>query len=106
MATGRSAFSPRIHGILTLTASTLWAKETYAPAGHPSFRAFFPVYPYCNTVHPEGERISAPLRVHTGELDDWTPSAPYAKLVSSIRASGQDAAITLTRRAGGGAGRP
>ena len=31
----------------------------------------------------------------TGELDHWTTSAPCAQLVSSIRASSQDAAITL-----------
>lgn len=93
---GRMALMGFSHGgILTLGASTLWAKETYAPAGQPAFRAFFPFYPYCNTVYPERERISAPLRVHTGELDDWTPSAPCAQLVSSLRASGQDATITL-----------
>jgi dienelactone hydrolase len=82
-------------GILTLGASTVWAQETYAPAGKPTFRAFIPFYPYCNTVYPERDRISAPLRIHTGELDDWTPAAPCVGLVESLKASGQDAAITL-----------
>jgi len=40
-------------GILTLSAATQWARETYAPAGQPAFRAFLPFYPYCNSVYPE-----------------------------------------------------
>ena len=86
-------------GILTLGASTQWAKETYAPTGQPSFRAFVPFYPYCNTTYPGRERITAPLRLHTGELDDWTPSAPCAQLVEAMRASGHDATISIYPRA-------
>lgn len=82
-------------GILTLGASTVWAKETYAPAGQPGFRAFFPFYPYCNTVYPERQRISAPLRIHMGELDDWLPVGPCVRLADSLKASGQDASITV-----------
>ncbi|MGH9364648.1 MAG: dienelactone hydrolase family protein [Thermoanaerobaculia bacterium] len=82
-------------GILTMGASTVWAKETYAPAGQPAFRAFLPFYPYCNTVYPERERVSAPLRIHTGELDDWTPAGPCARLADSLKASGQDVTITV-----------
>lgn len=82
-------------GILALEASTLWAKETYAPAGQPGFRAFFPFYPYCNTEYPERQRISAPLRIHMGELDDWLPVGPCVRLVDRLRASGQDASITV-----------
>lgn len=86
-------------GILTLGASTQWAKDTYAPAGQPFFRAFMPFYPYCNTVYPGRERILAPLRLHTGELDDWTPSAPCAQLVDAMRAAGHDARIDIYPRA-------
>jgi dienelactone hydrolase len=86
-------------GILTLGASTRWAKETYAPAGHPSFRGFVSFYPYCNTIYPGRERIAAPLRIHTGELDDWTPAAPCAQLVDAMRAAGQDATIHVYPRA-------
>jgi dienelactone hydrolase len=82
-------------GILTMGASTAWARETYAPPGQPAFRAFLPFYPYCNTVYPERERISAPLRIHSGALDDWTPAEPCARLAQSLKASGQDAAITV-----------
>ena len=54
-------------GILTMGAATAWAMETIAPAGRPAFRAFFAFYPFCNTVYPERERISGPVRIHTGE---------------------------------------
>ena len=86
-------------GILALGASTVWAKGTYAPVGQPAFRAFLPFYPYCNTVYPERERISAPLRIHTGELDDWTPAAPCIRLIETLRANAQDAIITVYRGA-------
>jgi dienelactone hydrolase len=82
-------------GILTIGASTVWAKETFAPSGQPAFRAFLPFYPYCNTVYPERERISAPVRIHSGELDDWCPAGPCVRLVEMLRTSGQDATITV-----------
>jgi dienelactone hydrolase len=82
-------------GILTLGASTAWARETFAPDGRPAFRAFFPFFPYCNTIYPERERVSAPLRIHIGELDDWTPAASCVRLVEMLKASGQDAEITV-----------
>ena len=82
-------------GILTLGASTAWAKETFAPPGQPSFRAFLPFYPACNNIYPERERISAPLRIHSGELDDWTPAGPCVRLAEILKTSGQDATITI-----------
>jgi len=82
-------------GALTMGASTAWALETFAPSGQPAFRAFLPFYPYCNTVYPERERISAPVRIHTGELDDWLPAGPCVRLTEILRASGQDATITV-----------
>lgn len=80
-------------GIVTMLASTAWAKEVYAPAGQPAFRAFFPFYPYCNVVFPERNRISAPVRIHTGAADDWTPAKPCAELAASLKAAGQDIGI-------------
>lgn len=82
-------------GIVTMYASTMWAKETFAPAGQPSFRAFIPFYPYCNPVFPERNRVSAPVRIHIGAADDWTPAKPCAELAASLKASGQDVAITV-----------
>ena len=82
-------------GILTMGASTVWARETFVPAGQPAFRAFVAFYPFCNIGYPEQERISAPVRIHSGELDDWTPAAPCARVAEILKASGQDAAMTL-----------
>jgi dienelactone hydrolase len=82
-------------GILTLAASTTWAAETYAPVGQARFRAFLPFYPYCNTRFPERARIAAPLRIHMGQLDDWLPVGPCITLVEELKASGQDATITV-----------
>lgn len=82
-------------GILTMGASTAWAKETFALAGRPAFRAFFAFYPFCNIVYPERERISGPVRIHTGELDDWTPAEPCVRLAQHLKGSGQDAMATV-----------
>jgi dienelactone hydrolase len=82
-------------GILAMGASTAWARGTFAPPDRPAFRAFLPFYPACNAVYPERERIAAPVRLHVGELDDWTPAAPCVQLVEMLRASGQDASITV-----------
>lgn len=82
-------------GALTMLASTAWAKDTYAPAGQPSFRAFFAFYPNCNAVFPERKHVSAPVRIHTGEADDWTPAKPCAELAASLTASGEDVAINV-----------
>lgn len=91
---GRIALMGFSHGgALAMLASTGWAKETYVPLGAPSFRAFIPFYPNCNGVFPERNRVSAPVRIHTGEADDWTPAKPCAELAASLRAAGQDVAI-------------
>jgi dienelactone hydrolase len=82
-------------GALTMLASTAWAKETYAPAGQPAFRAFFPFYPSCNLDFPERNKVSAAVRIHTGEADDWTPAKPCAALAAALKAAGQDVAISL-----------
>jgi len=82
-------------GIMTMEAATAWAKETFMPSGKPAFRAFLPFYPYCNVTYPELNAITAPIRIHTGELDDWTPAEPCVRLVESLKGLGQDAAITV-----------
>lgn len=78
-------------GIVTVSAATVWARDTFAPEGRPRFRAFFPVYPYCNAGVPEYEAISAPMRIHAGAIDDWTPAAPCVALAERLRANGFDA---------------
>lgn len=82
-------------GILTMGAATQWAKQTFVPADRPGFRAFLPFYPYCNAEYPEALAVSAPLRVHTGEADDWTPAKPCAAQVHRLKAGGYDAEIVL-----------
>ncbi len=82
-------------GALAMLASTAWAKETFAPAGQPAFRAFLPFYPNCNAAFPERDRVSAPVRIHTGAADDWTPAKPCEALAASLKASGQDVAINV-----------
>ncbi len=82
-------------GILTDSAATAWARDTFAPEGSPHFRAFFPFYPYCNADVPEYAAISAPVRVHTGALDDWTPAKPCQDWVERLKANGFDASITI-----------
>jgi dienelactone hydrolase len=79
-------------GLLTIDAATQWAKDTFAQNGQ-GYRAFFPIYPYCNVSVPEFGSISAPVRVHTGELDDWTPAKPCEKYVAALKTTGQDAEI-------------
>jgi dienelactone hydrolase len=84
------------HGaITTMAASTVWARDTYAVPDQPTFRAFFAFYPACNVAYPEQAHITAPLRIHSGELDDWTRPAPCEALVEELRRSGHDATITL-----------
>ena len=82
-------------GILTLGAATVWAKGTFAPAGRPAFRAFIAFYPYCNAAYGEREHMSAPLRIHVGGADDWTPPQPCIELAESLRASGHDVTVTV-----------
>ena len=64
-------------------------------AEEPRLDAFVPFYPFCNTVYPERDHVSAPLRIHVGDADDWTPAASCITLAQSLKASGQDVAITV-----------
>jgi dienelactone hydrolase len=82
-------------GAQTLLAATAWAKETYAAGGQASFRAFFSFYPNCNASFPERRRVSAPVRIHAGAADDWTPAGPCSELAASLKASGQDVGIDV-----------
>lgn len=82
-------------GVLAMIASTQWARDTFVPAGQPAFRAFLPFYPNCNASYPERHQVSAPVRIHAGEADDWTPARPCAELAASLRASGQDVQIEV-----------
>ncbi len=82
-------------GVVTSNAATAWAAGIHAPAGQPRFRGFIAFYPYCNIRYPERDEITAPLRIHTGALDDWTPAQPCVDWVDELKANGHDAAITV-----------
>lgn len=84
------------HGADVATrAATQWAKDTYAPAGQPGFRAVLSFYGFCGAVFPERNIIATPLRVHHGALDDWLTPGPCVRYVESLKAAGQDASITV-----------
>jgi dienelactone hydrolase len=83
-------------GIATLGAASTWARRRYAPAEGPAFRAFFPFYPYCNAIVPEMfEGVAGPVRVHIGELDDWTPARTCEALGALARSIGHDVQVTV-----------
>lgn len=82
-------------GIVTTLSATAWAHDTFVASGQPGFRAFVAFYPYCNWTMPEMAHLSAPLRIHTGALDDWTPAKACEDMVAGLRAAGYDARITV-----------
>ena len=87
-------------GIATLAAASTWARRRYAPLDGPVFRAFFPFYPYCNAIVPEmAEGIAGPVRLHIGEIDDWTPARSCQELGALARAMGYDFQVTVYRGA-------
>ena len=78
-------------GIATLGAATRWARDRYAPRDGPAFRVFIPFYPYCNAIVPEmAQGVAAPVRLHIGALDDWTPARSCEALGALARSMGYD----------------
>jgi dienelactone hydrolase len=78
-------------GIATLGAATRWARQRYAPPEGPAFRLFIPFYPYCNAIVPEmADGVAAPVRLHIGALDDWTPARTCEDLGALARSMGYD----------------
>ncbi|HEX3176270.1 MAG TPA: dienelactone hydrolase family protein [Methylomirabilota bacterium] len=79
-------------GVVVLAASR-WVARRYSQAGAPAFRAFVAFYPRCAGRYPG--TLAAPLRVHIGALDDWTPGPPCEEMVDALRQRGADARITV-----------
>jgi dienelactone hydrolase len=94
---GRVALMGFSHGgIATLGASSTWARRHFAPPEGPTFRVFIPFYPYCNAIVPEmTQGIAAPVRVHIGELDDWTPARSCVELGDLAQLQGYDLQVTV-----------
>jgi dienelactone hydrolase len=87
-------------GTAVLAAATEWARRNYAAQTPMAFRAFVAFYPYCNAVIPEMEMgFAAPVRIHIGELDDWTPARTCQALVAETRRIGSDIGITVYKNA-------
>src|SRR4030095_3255580 len=77
-------------------APTTGPRRRSAPADGPVFRAFIPFYPYCNAVVPEmAEGTAAPVGVHSGALDDWTPARSCDALGVLSRSLGYDVRVTV-----------
>ena len=82
-------------GGLALSAATTWARQQFLPDG-PAFRAFVAFYPaHCNAEYPEQLSNYAPVRIHIGALDDWTPASQCVRWVDASKASQQDADMTI-----------
>lgn len=83
-----------------LGAATEWAARTYGTTAGAGFRAFLAFYPYCNAVIPDWTRgFAGPVRIHIGELDDWTPARTCVSLAGAARNSGADVQITVYKDA-------
>ena len=53
-----------------------------------------------NAVIPElASGFAAPVRIHIGKLDDWTPARPCQALTGVARNSGADVRITVYKNA-------
>ncbi|MEK6806635.1 MAG: dienelactone hydrolase family protein [Pseudomonadota bacterium] len=82
-------------GALALSAAMTWSKQQFTTGRQPTFRAFEAFYPAnCNVDYPERKSLYAPVRIHVGALDDWTPAAQCERLVKEWKAAKQDADIT------------
>ena len=81
-------------GLVANAAATDWARK-FAHEPEHRFRAIFSFYPSCvGRVEPR-LRLVVPLRIHTGEKDDWTPAAPCVENMARYRADGGDVVVTV-----------
>ena len=81
-------------GLVANAAATDWARK-YAHEPEHRFRAIFSFYPSCvGRVEPR-LRLVVPLRLHTGEKDDWTPAASCVENMARYRADGGDVVVTV-----------
>ena len=81
-------------GGTVLTAAAPAVARRYATPGAPTFRALVAFYPRCEARYP-GTPLAAPLRIHIGALDDWTPAPPCETLVAMLSRAGADARVTV-----------
>jgi dienelactone hydrolase len=82
-------------GLAALSAGTVWARDRYVRAGEPPYRAFLPFYPACNGRSTKPSGTAAPIRIHSGEMDDWTPAAACVELAAEATAAARDIRVTV-----------
>ena len=77
--------------------STHRRSSSQAPARRSTFAGAVAFYPGCGVSLRKGDdwSPSVPLRVHTGELDDWTPSPTCVALGDAARQHGADMTVTV-----------
>lgn len=81
-------------GGTVLTAAAPAIARRYATPGGPTFRALVAFYPRCEARYP-GTPLSAPLRIHIGALDDWTPAPPCETLAAMLTRARADVRISV-----------
>jgi dienelactone hydrolase len=81
-------------GLVANAAATDWARKFAREPEH-RFRAIFSFYPSCVGRVEARLRLVVPLRIHTGEKDDWTPAAPCVENMARYRADGADVVVTV-----------
>jgi dienelactone hydrolase len=82
-------------GTVTVFSSLEWMRNKYAGLAGAAFRGFLPFYPFCQYEFPEFDRVSAPVRLHMGDRDDWLPVKACVDWVNRLKAAGFDATATL-----------
>jgi dienelactone hydrolase len=81
-------------GGTVLAAAAPSIARRYARADTPPYRVLIAFYPRCEGRYP-GTPLPAPLRIHIGALDDWTPAAPCEVMVGALRRADADARISV-----------
>jgi len=81
-------------GGTVLAAAAPSVARSYARPDTPPYRVLIAFYPRCEGRYP-GTPLPAPLRIHIGALDDWTPAAPCEVMVAALRRAGADARISV-----------
>jgi dienelactone hydrolase len=90
-------------GTAALLADSTEALDTFSQKGTPGFRAVFAISPYCNLAFSgTPPRFYAPVRIFTGEKDDFEPAERCTQLANSLRASGTDMDVTVYSGVGAG----
>lgn len=90
------------HGASTaLRASVQWPEvpRLRSRVDRLPFRAFIVFYPACNLVTGDLSRAVAPIRIHVGELDNWTPARWCVRLADTLRDSDVDIQVTVYKGA-------